>query len=83
MWVDFSQQREGPSGTSLLSLLYGLEGEPLPEGKGGPFRLITPGLGDLCANVKGVGRIEVRIGSGKDTRPSERPLECTNETRIP
>jgi tetratricopeptide (TPR) repeat protein len=30
LWVDFSQQREGPSGTSLLSLLYGLKGEPLP-----------------------------------------------------
>jgi 2-dehydropantoate 2-reductase len=51
-------------------LVYGLEGRPLPESKGGPFRLITPGLGDLCANVKGVGRIEVRVGSGKDTRPS-------------
>jgi 2-dehydropantoate 2-reductase len=60
-------------------LLYELDGEPLPDGKGGPFRLITPGLGDLCANVKGVGRIEVRVGSGKDTRPSERPLECANE----
>ncbi|NJN71003.1 MAG: molybdopterin-dependent oxidoreductase, partial [Nitrospira sp.] len=33
-------------------LLYELDGEPLPDGKGGPFRLITPGLGDLCANVK-------------------------------
>jgi TIR domain len=32
LWVDFSQQREGPSGTSMLSLLYGLEGEPLPPG---------------------------------------------------
>ena len=32
LWIDFSQQREGPSGTSLLKLLYGLEGEPLPEG---------------------------------------------------
>ncbi|ALA58879.1 2-dehydropantoate 2-reductase [Nitrospira moscoviensis] len=51
-------------------LLYELNGEPLPDGKGGPFRLITPGLGDLCANVKGVGRIEVRVGSGKDTRPT-------------
>ena len=30
LWIDFSQQREGPSGSSLLSLLYGLEGEPLP-----------------------------------------------------
>src|SRR5690242_19344201 len=62
-------------------LLYELDGEPLPDDKGGPFRLITPGLGDLCANVKGVGRIEVRVGSGKDTRPSERPPECTTEAR--
>ena len=62
-------------------LLYELDGEPLPDEKGGPFRLITPGLGDLCANVKGVGRIEVRVGSGKDTRPSERPPECTTEAR--
>jgi len=60
-------------------LLYELNGEPLPDKKGGPFRLITPGLGDLCANVKGVGRIEVRVGTGKDTRPSERPPECTAE----
>lgn len=60
-------------------LLYELDGAPLPNAKGGPFRLITPGLGDLCANVKGVGRIEVRVGTGKDTRPSERPPECTSE----
>jgi 2-dehydropantoate 2-reductase len=59
-------------------LLYELDGQPLPQGKGGPFRLITPGLGDLCANIKGVSRIEVRKGSGKDTRPSERPPECTS-----
>ena len=45
------------------------EGSPLPGSKGGPFRLVTPGLGDLCANVKAVGRIEVRVGAGKDTRP--------------
>ena len=50
-------------------LLYELDGEPLPAEKGGPYRLITPGLGDLCANVKGVGLIEARVGSGKDTRP--------------
>ena len=64
-------------------LLYDLDGDPLPDAKGGPFRLITPGLGDLCANVKGVGRIEVRVGSGKDTRPSERPPECTADARPP
>ena len=53
-------------------LVYELDGAPLPESKGGPFRLVTPGLGDLCANVKGVGRIEVTIGTGTDTRPSVR-----------
>lgn len=52
-------------------LIYEVDGQPLPDAKGGPFRLITPGLGDLCANVKGVGRIEVRVGNGKDTRPPE------------
>jgi len=62
-------------------LLYELDDDSLPEAKGGPFRLITPGLGDLCANVKGVGRIEVCVGTGKDTRPSERPPDCTLEPR--
>ncbi len=57
-------------------LVYEVDGQPLPEGRGGPFRLITPGLGDLCAHVKGVTRIEVRVGSGKDTRPSERQPQC-------
>ena len=57
-------------------LLYELDGQPLPDGKGGPYRLVTPGLGDLCANVKAVGRIEVRAGSGEDTRPTVRPPEC-------
>ena len=53
-------------------LLYEVDGEALPESKGGPYRLVTPGLGDLCANVKGVARIEVTIGTGTDTRPSVR-----------
>ncbi|HKW85694.1 MAG TPA: 2-dehydropantoate 2-reductase, partial [Nitrospiraceae bacterium] len=51
-------------------LIYQLDGETLPEQKGGPFRLATPGLGDLCAHVKGVTRIELTKGPGKDTRPS-------------
>jgi 2-dehydropantoate 2-reductase len=53
-------------------LVYEMDGEPLPVSTGGPFRLVTPGLGDLCANVKGVARIEVTIGTGTDTRPSVR-----------
>jgi 2-dehydropantoate 2-reductase len=51
-------------------LIYRLDGRPLPGQRGGPFRLITPGLGDLCANVKAVGRIELTRGPGQDTRPS-------------
>ena len=51
-------------------LVYELDGGALPDSKGGPFRLVTPGLGDLCANVKGVARIELTIGTGKDTRPT-------------
>lgn len=30
LWIDFSKQREGPGGSALLSLLYGLQGMPLP-----------------------------------------------------
>lgn len=51
-------------------LIYEIDGAPLPPKKGGPFRLVTPGLGDLCANVKGVTRLEITRGAGKDTRPS-------------
>ncbi len=53
-------------------LVYELDGEPLSVKKGGPFRLVAPGLGDLCANVKGVNRIEFTKGPGKDTRPSKK-----------
>jgi 2-dehydropantoate 2-reductase len=51
-------------------LVYELDGVAVPGAKGGPFRLVTPGLGDLCANVKGVVRIEVTRGRGRDTRSS-------------
>ncbi len=51
-------------------LIYQRDGCPLREEEGGPFRLIAPGLNDRCANVKGVARIELTIGSGTDTRPT-------------
>lgn len=47
-------------------LLHSLEGEPLPEKQGGPFRLLipeeaAPGPDPIsCANVKGVAKIVVR-----------------------
>ncbi|HEY7531846.1 MAG TPA: 2-dehydropantoate 2-reductase [Nitrospiraceae bacterium] len=56
-------------------LVYELDGQEIPIDRGGPFRLITPGLGDLCANVKGVNRIELTKGRGSDTRPSLRNCE--------
>ncbi|SEB22708.1 toll/interleukin-1 receptor domain-containing protein [Variovorax sp. YR216] len=30
LWIDASDQRDGPRGTSLLRMLYGLQGKPLP-----------------------------------------------------
>ena len=54
-------------------LVYELQGTALPDANGGPFRLVTPGLGDLCANVKGVARIEVTKGPGRDTRQTTCP----------
>ncbi|MFO0776253.1 MAG: 2-dehydropantoate 2-reductase [Nitrospira sp.] len=54
-------------------LVYELRGVALPDTNGGPFRLVTPGLGDLCANVKGVTRIEITKGPGRDTRQTTCP----------
>src|SRR5439155_619118 len=50
-------------------LLYQLEGRPLRREEGGPFRLISPSLGDWGASVKSVRRIEFTVGPGKDSRP--------------
>jgi len=52
-------------------LVYEADGVAIPPDRGGPFRLITPGLGDLCANVKHVARMEITKGVGRDTRPPE------------
>jgi len=51
-------------------LIYMQDGHPLRAENGGPFRLVTPGLGDWCASVKGVTRIEFTVGPGKDTCPA-------------
>lgn len=66
--VSLTLQQAGEFGI----LVYELNGHALPLENGGPFRLITPGLGDLCANVKGVARVEITQGMGADTRPSLR-----------
>ena len=45
-------------------LVHTLDGQPLPEKQGGPFRLLIPGDASsepvACANVKGVAKIVVR-----------------------
>jgi len=51
-------------------LLYKLDGRSLRGEEGGPFRLITPSLGDWGTSVKGLTRIEFTVGPGKDTRPA-------------
>jgi 2-dehydropantoate 2-reductase len=52
-------------------LVYELDGAPFPPERGGPFRLVTPGLGDLCANVKQVGRMIFSKGLVSDSRPPQ------------
>ena len=45
-------------------LLHSLDGAPLPESQGGPFRLLIPQQSDeaplSCANVKGVAQLVIR-----------------------
>ncbi len=48
-------------------LIYKRDGGPIPVSKGGPVRLAIPCGENECANVKGVNRIEMTVGKGKDT----------------
>lgn len=57
-----------------------MNSRPIPAEKGGPVRLLAPGVGDLCANVKNVRRIELTRGPGQNTRPSLRVCEATLST---
>jgi 2-dehydropantoate 2-reductase len=46
------------------------DGTPVPESVGGPIRFVIPNFNDPCANVRGLGRIELSATPGRDTRPS-------------
>jgi 2-dehydropantoate 2-reductase len=52
-------------------VVYELDGEGLPAGKGGPFRLLVPGHADECVHVKALARIELSAVRGRDTRPAD------------
>ncbi len=58
-------------------LLYALDGEPLPQDKGGPVRFLIPDPAacgtaevDTCANVKYLNSIHLGAERGRDVRPS-------------
>ena len=73
------------AGTSLADavrdralVIYELNGEPLPEKSGGPFRFLIPDHTachtsevDECANVKYIDRIELSAERGQDNRPKD------------
>jgi 2-dehydropantoate 2-reductase len=46
------------------------DGTPVPDSAGGPIRFVIPNFNDPCANVRGLGRIELSATPGRDTRPS-------------
>jgi DMSO/TMAO reductase YedYZ molybdopterin-dependent catalytic subunit len=59
-------------------IIYELDGQPLPEKSGGPFRFLIPDFAachmaevDECANVKFVDRIELTANRGFDNRPKD------------
>lgn len=59
-------------------VIYALEGQPLPEMAGGPFRFYVPNHAachaheiDECSNVKFLDRIELTAGRGYDNRPQD------------
>ena len=51
-------------------LVYQKDGKVLPDNLGGPIRFLIPEFNDPCANVRGLGRIELTATPGRDTRPS-------------
>lgn len=52
LWVDFSKQPEGPGGSCLLSLLYGLQGQPLPPAAVKLAAKVDEQMRDGLLNVK-------------------------------
>ena len=52
-------------------VVYSLDGAPLPEKKGGPFRLLVPGHRDECVHVKQIASLELSDRPGRDTRPKD------------
>jgi len=52
LWIDFSKQPEGPGGSGLLALLYGLQGQPLPPAAVKLAAKVDAQMRDGLLNVK-------------------------------
>ena len=52
LWIDFAKQREGPAGSGLLSLLYGLQLQPLPPSAVKLAAQVDEQMKDGLLNVK-------------------------------
>ena len=50
-------------------IVYALDGGRLPDDQGGPYRLLVPGGGDNCQNVKGVARIALQTEAAASSCP--------------
>jgi 2-dehydropantoate 2-reductase len=61
-------------------LIYQKDDAPLPETVGGPIRFVIPNFDDPCANVRGLGRIELSETPGRDTRPSLTQIQVKKKT---
>ena len=72
---DFAVSLPLESARDVGILIYGIDGAPLDQQEGGPFRFLIPDAAacrtaelDACANVKFLDRIELTTGRGRDTR---------------
>ncbi len=57
------------------------DGLPVPESAGGPIRFVIPNFNDPCANVRGLGRIELSATPGRDTRPSLTQIQTKKQAQ--
>lgn len=58
------------------------DGTPVPESAGGPIRFVIPNFNDPCANVRGLGRIELSATPGRDTRPSLTQIQTRKKDHL-
>jgi tetratricopeptide (TPR) repeat protein len=72
IWVDYTESREGPRGSGLLRLLYGLQGKALPDG-----------AVRLAVAIDEETRISLaRIRAARENQDKERLLELGKSSQL-